>query len=183
MFFDRDGTLTVDGEGYVGDPARVELQPGAREAVALLKGAGALLFVATNQSGVARGFYGEEAIGRVQARLEELLGVRFDACYYCPHHPSEGQPPYRLECRCRKPEPGLLERGLAEWSLEARRCYLVGDTERDLVAGRRAGLRTVFFMNGSNVEPSGDLRDFSTDSLVVAAEWIAADAGLERAGN
>ncbi|MBI3890597.1 MAG: HAD family hydrolase, partial [Candidatus Wallbacteria bacterium] len=176
VFFDRDGTLTVDDEGYVGDPDRLVPRPEAREAVQLLKAAGAFVFLATNQSGVARGLFDEAAVARVNARLEELLGVRFDAVYVCPHHPTEGAAPYRAMCRCRKPEPGLLERGLSDWRLKAEDCYVVGDAARDVLAGRRLGLRTVLLLNGRNSDDPPAAPDHATNSLTDAARWVLADA-------
>src|SRR5207244_683995 len=114
VFVDRDGTLTVD-PGYLSSPEGLVLYPEAREAVALLKRAGVRLLLVTNQSGVARGYFSEETLGRIHAELERLLGCTFDSIYYCPHHPSAGEPPFRQECSCRKPGTAMLERGMADW--------------------------------------------------------------------
>src|SRR5438045_3010390 len=102
VFVDRDGTLAID-PGYLSTPEGLVLYPEASEAIGLLKRAGVRLLLVTNQSGIARGLFTEETLGRIHAELERRLACRFDAIYFCPHHPTEGRPPYRLACSCRKP--------------------------------------------------------------------------------
>lgn len=128
-FVDRDGTLNVDRD-YLGDPAGVELVPGAAGAVRRLNDAGIATIVVTNQSGIARGFFGEADYERVRERLDELFaaeGARLDASYHCPHHPDVSGP-----CACRKPGTLLYERAAAEHGLDPRRCLFVGDRWRDV---------------------------------------------------
>src|SRR5690349_4128123 len=106
VFLDKDGTL-VEDVPYNADPAEMRLMPGAAEGLFLLHVAGFRLFVVSNQSGVARGYFREEALGAVEARLRELLvraDVPLSGFYYCPHHPEGSVPEYAVECRCRKPE-------------------------------------------------------------------------------
>ena len=112
VFKDRDGTISEE-VGYVNHVSRYRVFPFAAEAIRTLTGAGWLAILVTNQAGVARGYFAEEMIGRVHEVLTAELahgGARLDAIYYCPHHPSVGEPPYRLDCDCRKPRPGLLRR-------------------------------------------------------------------------
>jgi D-glycero-D-manno-heptose 1,7-bisphosphate phosphatase len=109
---DRDGTLN-DEVGYVNHLSRFRLFDFAAKAIRLLNEAGWRTFVITNQSGVARGFFDEALVKRVHSYMLQQLAkeeARVDGIYWCPHHPTAGQPPYRQECDCRKPLPGLLRR-------------------------------------------------------------------------
>lgn len=142
VFLDRDGTL-VDELGFLGDPEDLRLLPGAAESLRLLERAGWLAIVVTNQSGVARGLFGERELAEVHARLEAELArsdARLDAIFYCPHHPDHGRAPFRQTCACRKPAPGMLLAAAERFALELGACWTVGDSLRDLEAGRRAGL-------------------------------------------
>ncbi len=133
-FLDRDGTVTEE-VGYVNHPSRLNLLPGAAEGIAMLNRAGVPVLLATNQAGVARGYFTEDLVKLVLDRLAALLsaqGARLDGMYYCPHHPSVGPPPYRQACDCRKPRPGMLERGAADFGLDLGRCYVVGDKISDV---------------------------------------------------
>ena len=143
-FLDRDGVLNVD-RGYVGTPERWEWTESAREAVATLNRAGYLVFVVTNQSGIARGMYGEAAFADLMAWVSEslaLAGGRFDAIYHCPHGPDDA-------CDCRKPLPGMLLRAMAEWPVRREGSFLVGDSDSDLQAAEAAGIPGYRFPGGS----------------------------------
>src|SRR5919201_4493678 len=112
MFIDRDGTLTEE-VGYVNHPSRLRLLPRSAEAVRRLNAAGIAAVVVTNQAGLARDYFSEDVLHQVNAALTAQLkdaGAYLDGVYFCPHHPSEGQPPFRTDCDCRKPKPGLLHR-------------------------------------------------------------------------
>jgi HAD superfamily hydrolase (TIGR01662 family) len=130
VLFDRDGTLIVDVP-YNGDPGRVEPMPGARAALDRLRAAGLRLGVVTNQSGLARGHFGEHQLAAVNRRVEELLGP-FDTWQICPHDDSAG-------CRCRKPAPGLVTAAAEALGVPAARCAVVGDIGRDMTAAQAAG--------------------------------------------
>jgi HAD superfamily hydrolase (TIGR01662 family) len=134
VLFDRDGTLVRDVP-YNGDPALVELMPGAREAVARLRAAGVAVGVVSNQSGVGRGMLTSEQVEAVNRRVEELVGP-VDVWVVCPHAPEDG-------CRCRKPEPGLLLAASARLGLPPEACALVGDIGSDVEAALRAGTRPI----------------------------------------
>ena len=147
LFFDRDGTLIHD-TGYLSDPALVALLPGVRETLHALRRAGFLLFLFTNQSGVARGYFGMEAVAAVNARLADLLGGGggpfFDGVCVAPEHPDD-PPVYRKPC------PRYILETLAARGLPAASCLMVGDRLGDLQAGIRAGIRAVRY--------SGDIDD------------------------
>ncbi|HWT94331.1 MAG TPA: HAD-IIIA family hydrolase, partial [Solirubrobacteraceae bacterium] len=134
VLFDRDGTLVIDVP-YNGDPAKVELVPGAREAVAKLRDAGIPLAVISNQSGVARGMITEDQVHAVNARVDELVGG-LGPWLYCPHGPDD-------DCACRKPAPGLVLRAAEQLGVKPERCAVIGDIGADVQAARAAGARGV----------------------------------------
>jgi D-glycero-D-manno-heptose 1,7-bisphosphate phosphatase len=178
VFLDRDGTLNRE-IGHFGDPARVEILPGVPEALRLLEGAGFLLVVVTNQSAIARGIATRSGVDASNARLASLLegeGVRLQGFYVCPHHPDLTGP-----CACRKPAPGLLFEAARDLGIDLRRSFLVGDKHSDILAGRRAGTRTVLLATGHGREEidrgpgeEGATPDHVSESLGDAAEWILA---------
>lgn len=116
---------------------------GAREAIRLLNDNGFLVFVVTNQSGVARGLYDTAAVESLHAWMQEDLaadGATIDAFRYCPHHPEGRVPEFTRHCGCRKPEPGMLLDLIDTWRPDLERSFMLGDAERDLEAARRAGI-------------------------------------------
>ncbi|MEH1030166.1 HAD-IIIA family hydrolase [Micromonospora profundi] len=155
MLLDRDGTL-IEDVPYNGDPEKVRPVPGARAALDRLRAAGLRLAVVTNQSGLARGFFSEEQMRAVHARVEELLG-RFDAWLVCPHDDADG-------CDCRKPAPGLVHAAAQELGTSASRCVLVGDIGRDVAAALAAGAAGVLV-------PTPVTRP----EEIAAAGWVAGD--------
>jgi histidinol-phosphate phosphatase family protein len=138
VLFDRDGTLVRDVP-YNGDPARVELMPGAREAVERLRSAGVQLAVVSNQSGVARGLVTREAVGAVNDRVEEMLGP-LGPWFVCAHAPGD-------LCDCRKPAPGLVLRAAEALAIDPARCAVIGDIGADIQAARAAGARAILVPN------------------------------------
>nr|WP_246350995.1 HAD family hydrolase [Deinobacterium chartae] len=154
VFLDKDGTL-IEDVPYNVDPRRIRLMRGALEGLSALQRAGYALVVVTNQSGVARGLFAEEALGAVEARLRELLacaGVSLEGFYACPHHPEGRLSAYALECACRKPRPGLLLRAAEELGLDLAASWMVGDILHDVEAGRRAGCRALLLDTGGETE-------------------------------
>lgn len=158
VFLDRDGTLVVE-RYYLADPDRVELVPGAAAALRALAAAGYALVVVTNQSGIARGLYGEAEYRAVQRRIEELLereDVRLDAVYHCPHHPD-----YTGPCECRKPETGLFRRAARELGLDLGRSICVGDRLKDVLPARELGCAAgILVRTGYGEEQSRDAPDW-----------------------
>lgn len=180
VFLDKDGTL-VEDLPYNVDPERIRLAAGALEALRRMQDGGFRLFVVSNQSGVARGYFEEAALEAVDARLRELLvpaGVCLDGFYYCPHHPQGSVQGYAVACDCRKPQPGLLRRAAAEHGLDLAASWMVGDILDDVEAGRRAGCRTVLVENGQETEwvatplrrPDAIVRDLPSAAQVIVAE-------------
>jgi D-glycero-D-manno-heptose 1,7-bisphosphate phosphatase len=146
-FLDRDGVLNVD-HGYVHRLEQLDLIPGAAEAVRLLNQAGFLTIVVTNQSGVARGLYGEDDVKRFNDEVRRRLaaaGARIDAFYYCPHHPQGSIAGYALVCDCRKPKPGLLEQAARDFAIDRARSFMIGDKDDDREAAAAFGIRGIKF--------------------------------------
>ena len=147
---DRDGTLTEE-VGYVNHPSRLRVLPRAAEAIRRLNTAGIAAVVVTNQAGIARGYFSSEVLAAVNASMVSQLkdeGAHLDGVYVCPHHPTEGEPPYRMQCECRKPKPGLLLRAASDLDLDLGRSTLVGDKGSDLVAAHQVGARSVLVLTG-----------------------------------
>ena len=134
VFLDRDGTVNVD-KGYLYKIADFEFMPGAKEALAVLAGAGYRLVIITNQSGVARGYYSESDVNALHGWLCDTLagdGIRISGIYYCPHHPDGNAEPYRRQCGCRKPGLELFYKAASDWELDLNLSIAIGDRMRDL---------------------------------------------------
>jgi D,D-heptose 1,7-bisphosphate phosphatase len=134
--------------------------------------------VVSNQSGIARGYFTEDALQQAFAKLQELLApsdVALDDFYYCPHHPQGAVERYAVECDCRKPRPALIVEAAYEHDVNLGQSWLVGDILNDVEAGRRAGCRTVMVDNGSETEwKDGPYRrpDFVAADFAEAARTI-----------
>lgn len=176
VFLDRDGTIVREVD-YLRRPDRMRLLPHAADAIRRLRHGGFAVVLATNQSGIARGLLTEADLADIHEALRRRLArrrARLDGIYYCPHHPEFGGAAYRRECDCRKPAPGMLLRAAWELGLDLARSFAVGDSERDLEAGRRAGCRTVLVRTGYGraAEARGAAADHVADDLAAAADWI-----------
>jgi len=188
VFLDKDGTV-IEDLPYNVDPARVRLAPGARRGLSLLHDAGYMLVIATNQSGVARGYFTERDLERLGEHLSSTcasLGAPLAGFYWCPHLP-EGVNEYAVECDCRKPGPGLIVRAAEELDLDLAASWFVGDAWMDVAAGRAAGCRTV--MVGPEWDTAAGLAlelrpDHAVPDLAAAAELIVRldGAGVRRPG-
>ncbi len=151
-FLDRDGVINVDS-GYVYRPEDFAWIEGAKEAVKFLNDNAYLVFVVTNQGGIAHGHYEEDDVLSLHRWLNgelALIGARIDAFFYCPHHPDGVREEYRRACHWRKPGPGMLEAAMAEWPVEKSRSFLIGDKPTDTEAARAAGVPGYLF-NGENL--------------------------------
>lgn len=151
VFFDRDGTLNVDIH-YLHRPEDFVWIEGAREAIKYVNDRGYLAILVTNQSGVARGYYGEEDVRRVYDYMNAELakiGAHLDALYYCPHHPEAKLEKYRQVCRCRKPATGMIDAACKEHAIDRTQSYFVGDTDGDMQCAANAGLMGLRYTQGS----------------------------------
>jgi D-glycero-D-manno-heptose 1,7-bisphosphate phosphatase len=150
VFIDRDGTIS-DEVGYVNHPSRLRLLPGSAEAIRSLNENGWLAVVITNQSGVARGYFTEAVLAETNEVMRRELaaaGARIDALYYCPHHPSAGEAPYRQDCECRKPKPGLIHRAAVDLEVDLAQSWMIGDRYGDVALAHAAGVRSALVLTG-----------------------------------
>jgi D-glycero-D-manno-heptose 1,7-bisphosphate phosphatase len=146
VILDRDGVINRDSEAYVKSPEEWHPLPGSLEAVAALNRAGYRVVVATNQSGLGRGLFTEETLGRIHERMTAALeeaGAKLSGIYYCPHRPDEG-------CVCRKPAPGLLHAIARDLDVVLEGVAMVGDKLTDVLAAEAVGARPIL------VRPAGE---------------------------
>jgi len=151
VFLDRDGVIVEQVEGYVRRPEDLVFIPGAAEAIASLNRAGLLVVLVTNQAGVAKGVLTPQDLDAIHDRLEHELaarGAHLDRIYTCLHHPEATVPEFARDCDCRKPETGMLDQAARELGIDLHRSYLVGDMTTDILAGKRAGCRTILVKTG-----------------------------------
>jgi D-glycero-D-manno-heptose 1,7-bisphosphate phosphatase len=179
VFLDRDNTI-IDDPGYLADPQGVRLLAGAAEALKRLADAAWRLVVVTNQSGIARGLLTEERLHQVHAEMQRQLALRgatLDAIYYCPYLPDAAVQAYARDSDERKPNPGMLLRAAREMDLDLSASWMIGDGDRDIEAGRRAGCRTIRVRRaGVGVEEELAQADFTVTSLAEAAQIILREA-------
>ncbi len=155
LFLDRDGVINVD-HGYVATTDRFEFTPTALQAIAQATQAGWRVFIVTNQSGVARGYYDLKAVETLHAWLRNKVveaGGRIDDIRICPYHPDGTVAAFATACDWRKPGPGMILDLLKTWKLNPANCLLIGDQPTDLEAAAAAGIKAYLF-------PGGDLAAF-----------------------
>ena len=180
VFIDRDGCLTHE-VGYVNHPARLALLPRSAEAIRRLNQAGVPAVVVTNQAGIARGYFSADTLDAVHAELRRQLEAgqaRLDGLYVCVHHPREGAPPYRADCDCRKPRPGLFLRAARDLDLDLAASVMVGDKISDVQAGHGVGALGVLVRTGYGLGEAElrahlwpDKPDHVADDLLDAVDW------------
>jgi D-glycero-D-manno-heptose 1,7-bisphosphate phosphatase len=191
IFFDRDNTL-IHSDGYLGDPSVVKLVPGAADAVARARSMGFAVVICSNQSGVARGLFTEEAVQAVNRRMDQLLEEQnpnaiIDRHEYCPFHPDAKIEKYRQQSDLRKPGPGMIHRAAEAMELDLAESWVIGDAPRDIAAGQAAGCRTIL-VNDPALSPSVDAGaaasvepDETVPSLSQALDVIEAAGALSSA--
>lgn len=153
--------------GYVSDPDKVDIFEETVEALTALKDAGYLLIIVTNQSGIARGYFTNEDLEKVNSRMVGLFkenGVVFDGIYVCPHKDED-------RCTCRKPLPGLIFKAAKEHDIDVTMSFLVGNSKSDIYAGFAAGCRLNFLLGGEKGSLSRE-NTVSVDNMADAAEII-----------
>jgi D-glycero-D-manno-heptose 1,7-bisphosphate phosphatase len=185
VFLDKDGTL-VEDIPYRADPSCIRFFPDVFAGLRLLQQSGYALVIVTNQSGVALGYFSEQALACMRESLSATLldaDVLLDGFYYCPHHPEGIVERYAVQCHCRKPKPGLLTRAASDLHLDMTRSWMIGDILHDVEAGRWAGCRTVLLDNGHETE--WDLTeqrwpDYVASTLLQAAQLITSSRPVFR---
>lgn len=162
IILDRDGVINYDSDNYIKSEEEFVPLPGSLDAIASLYHAGFKVLVATNQSGIARGLFSLETLHDMHRKLQNLLAdknAKIEQFYYCPHAPDE-------HCRCRKPEPGLIEQiahdHLPNGLTDLREIYFIGDTLSDLQAGMNAGAKVALVKTGKGKR---SLKQISDEAL------------------
>ena len=184
VFLDRDGVLIEDVDLLI-SPEQICILPGVPAALTSLRAAEYKLIVVSNQTVVARGLASEKQVQDINdflaAKLQEAGAPAIDAWFFCPHHPNATLPQYRTNCECRKPRPGLLFQAKAKHDLDLPRSFMIGDRITDIIAGFRAGCRTILVQTGKHLEPPIEtsdplehsvVPDYSCADLGAAANWI-----------
>lgn len=181
VFLDRDGTIN-EQMGYINHISRFHLLPDAAKAIKLLNDNNIPVVVVSNQSGLARGYFPEQLLDEVHAKMNKLLareGAAIDGLYVCPHHPEARQEKYRRDCNCRKPKTGMLLQAAKELNLDLAGSFLVGDRWSDLKCARQAGSTPVLVLTGYGrgdyqyIGPGQDIQPaFVAETLLDAVTWI-----------
>ena len=177
IFLDRDGTIN-EYRGFVRTTEEFELIPDVAKAIKRLNDTGYLVIVITNQPVIARGETTIKELDEIHNKMETLLGnegAYLDAIYYCPHHPHKGYegeiPELKIECECRKPNPGLILQAAKDYNIDLEESYMIGDTENDILAGYNAGCKTILV----NKENQNYNQDFWADTMSEAVDFILVD--------
>ena len=191
VFLDRDGVLIEDRQPLRSSADIVPL-PGVARALRRLKKAGFALVVVSNQTVVARGLLSTDDVcalqGEVEARLRSAGAPPLDGFYFCPHHPAATLPAFRQNCACRKPASGLLLEARAALGIDLAGSYMIGDRPSDVLAGQRAGCRSIQLLTGRHLDPPIEVEggfaptvpDFCCATLADAADLIMAVPSMAR---
>ncbi len=167
IFVDRDGTL-IEEVNYLHRVEELRVFPLNAEAVRLLKQAGYLIIVVTNQSGIGRGIYDEAAMHAIHDEIQVQLSGGIDAFYFCPHLPCDG-------CECRKPGLGMINAALADFKIDLENSWMIGDKKIDIETGKVANIRSALVMTGYGTQHAKtltELPDMIGETLADVADEI-----------
>lgn len=149
VFIDRDGVINNDeGCYYVYKPADFKLNEGIIDNICILKRAGFLVIIVSNQSGIAKGLYKKSDADLLHNILKErlrIVGFQVDEIYFCPHHPDYEN------CLCRKPESLLLEKSISRFDIDVKKSFLIGDSARDMEAAEKVGIKGILVKKNTNI--------------------------------
>jgi D,D-heptose 1,7-bisphosphate phosphatase len=165
VFLDRDGVITADPPHFAHKPYQFSLIPRAAEAICILNDLNFKVVVVSNQSGIALGYYTtNDAIVYNDLMLAELKKeeAHIDKIYFCPHHPEGIVAEYKLNCRCRKPNSGMLRDAERDLNIDPKKSYLVGDKMSDIKAGKSVGCKTILVLTGHGKE---EFRKITSDAV------------------
>jgi len=174
VFLDRDGTLNKDSIDYIKHLSEYEIFDFTPEALRILQKMGFKLVVITNQSVIARGMSSTKEVESIHNFLTNELkkhGVTLDGIYYCPHHPDDN-------CPCRKPETGNIEKAIKDHNIDPIRSYFIGDSKRDIEAGKKVGCKTILVLTGERIKSPDETTNWNikpdhvTKDLLEAAKLI-----------
>ncbi len=184
IFLDRDGTINEE-VGYIERLDRLVIIPAAFEAIRLINLNGFKAVVVTNQAGIAKGLFNEAFVMQTNERLQEFLGQKgaaIDAFYFCPHHPTEGVPPYRQVCDCRKPAPGLFYQAARDMDIDLTGSFMIVRPLPGHGSGPSGGVKGVLVKTGygadvlENIGPDQETPegkpDHIAENILKAVHWI-----------
>jgi D-glycero-D-manno-heptose 1,7-bisphosphate phosphatase len=181
VFIDRDGTIN-EQRGYINHLSQFELLPGVGEAVSLLNENNRLVLIASNQSGVARGYFPIELVHEIHDHMKRELerdNAHIDGIYFCPHHPNGEVLEYKKACRCRKPDTGLIDLARSEFDIDMTRSYVIGDRWLDIAFAHNARLPGILVLTGYGmgeqeyvVPPEGIAPAYLAENLLEAVRWL-----------
>lgn len=181
IILDRDGVINYDSTEYIKSPEEWKAIPGSLEAIAYLNRAGFHVVIATNQSGVGRGYFSVETLDAIHEKMmHELASVGgcIDGVFFCPHLPDAG-------CDCRKPKPGLLFQIQERFQCDLSKTYFIGDSHGDVKAAIAAGCTPLLVMTGNGARTLENHPEFAAiprfDSLMHAAEYVVSEAQNDHA--
>ena len=175
VFLDRDGVINAD-TNLLTNSTDLHVLPGVPQALGRLRNAGFQLIVVSNQPVVARGLVTEADVVRIHEELNRQLiasGSGVDHFYFCPHHPNATLLAYRLDCDCRKPRPGMLLRAAKEHQIDLAASFMVGDRITDIIAGAKAGCRTIQVQTGEH--EAALIQTAEPLDVSIKPEWVCAD--------
>jgi len=150
VFLDRDGTI-IEEMGYINHFSRIKPLPEAIEAIKLFRDYGFRVIVLTNQAGVARGYFSEEALlemNEYMLRQFDQQGATIDALYYCPHHPEGKIEQYRKDCDCRKPKTGMVKQAMKDLNFKLELAWIIGDRDSDIELANNLGIGSAYVLTG-----------------------------------
>ena len=178
IFLDRDGVINVE-KNFVLSPEEMELIKEAPHAISLINKSDYLAVLVTNQSAVARNLITLKELSMIHNKLKADLkkgGASLNAIYFCPHHPnydpSKGNPELIRECTCRKPKPGMLYAAAEDLNIDLKQSFLIGDSERDILAAKAAGCKTVGVRTGKNIDNFSVVPDHVFENILEATQFI-----------
>ncbi len=181
VFLDRDGTIIHD-PGYLSDLKNFRLYKNSAKALKLLKRAGYKLIVLTNQSGVARGYYGEDFVEKTHRHMDKelgILGASVDAYYYCPHHKESPIAKYKKDCECRKPKPGMVNAAAKKFKLSLKDSFVIGDKLSDVKLGINTGMKSILVLTGKGRKEKKKITKESAPDMICSDIYSAAKRIVE----
>ncbi len=162
VFLDRDGTVNVDKD-YLYRIEDFEFEKNVPETLKYLYDKGYKLIIISNQSGIARGYFTVEDVEKLHDHIEkeaEAEGFKITEFYYCPHLPEGKIKEFSVECGCRKPGTGLIDKAVDDHDIDTASSFMIGDKEADMVSGRKAGLTTILVGTGYGKETVNNFKDY-----------------------
>jgi D,D-heptose 1,7-bisphosphate phosphatase len=178
IFMDRDGVTNVEKD-LIYRPEDMELFSFTAEAIREINNSDYLSVIVSNQSVIARNLCTIDELEYIHNKIETELGnehSKLDAIYYCPHHPDKGYPEerseYKIECECRKPRTGMFRQAASDFNIDLSKSWMIGDAERDVIAGKNAGCKTVGVMTGYGVKKTAVKPEFFFKNLLEASRFI-----------